>query len=221
MKIFCRYLFVFALALSSSVFAQDVDPRLCSAQGDPVAEAPFNLVDSYCIPSSVALGDLGGPASIHGEGVFPTNADGQLDVFIIWEPGQIASSVGESFSYSSSLNWASSQPDAVYKEWVGNFVPADPNAFLITDSSNPGLTPPQLVLGSSSGTVTDRIFEHAQFPPVPLGRYHIQVTGLEPFEDVTFTKTAGGAHVSIVPEPSSWLSGFVALLGISLLRRRR
>ena len=212
-----------ALVAISTVcsLAQESDPRLCVAQGDPVAEAPFNLVDSYCIPSSLALGSLGGPAAIAGEGTFAANANGQLDVFVIWEPGQIASSEGESFTYSSSLNWSSAQSDAVFKEWVGNFAISPPQAFMITNSANPELTPAELVLSESSATVTDRVFSHDQFPPVPLGRYHIQVTGLEPFEDVVFTKNASGAHVSTVPEPTSSMPLLVVLTGVGLLARRK
>lgn len=207
------------LLLASTTIGQEIDPRLCSEQGDPVTAPPFNLVDSFCIPSSVALGAPGGPASIVAEGTFPANAAGQLDVFVIWEPGQIASAPGETFEYSSSLSWASAQADTVYKEWVGNFLPAQPYAFMITDSSNPDLTPVELSLRESGGTVTNREFPHVEFPDRPLGRYHIQVTGLEPFEDVTFSKTAAGAHV--VPEPSSMCSALLGLVGVACLRRRR
>lgn len=216
----CRFFILFMLC-SAVTLAQDLDPRLCAVQGDPVAEAPFNLVDSYCIPSSVAFGNVGDPASIAGAGTFPTNADGQLDVFIIWEPGQVDNAEGESFEYSSSLSWDSSQTDAVYKEWVGNFLPEEPYAFLITDSSNPDLTPSELEVGSSAGSVTNRVFTDDAFPPVPLGRYHIQVKGLEPFEDVAFAKSAAGGHVSAVPEPSSAALGFLGALCLMSLRGKR
>ena len=207
---------------ASLALAQDLDPRLCSVQGDPVAEAPFNLVDAYCIPSSVALGSVGETANVAGMGTFPTNADGQLDVFILWEPGQIDNAEGESFQYSSSLSWGSTQTDAVYKEWVGNFLPEEPYAFLITDSSNPELSPAELNVAASEASVTDRVFDDAAFPPVPLGRYHIQVKGLEPFEDVVFTKNASGGHVSsAVPEPSSGLLVLVGVLGLMSSRARR
>lgn len=223
MYYFRRYALAIALVASSTAFSfsQESDPRLCLAQGDPVAEAPFNLVDSYCIPSSSALGSLADPATIAGEGTFAANANGQLDVFVIWEPGQIASSEGESFTYSSSLSWNSTQPDAVFKEWVGNFALSPPQAFMITNSANPELTPAELVLSESSATVTDRVFSHDQFPPVPLGRYHIQVTGLDPFEEVAFTKTAAGAHVSVVPEPATSMPLVGAVIAIGLATRRR
>ena len=48
-----------------------------------------------------------------------TNADGMLDVFVIWEPDQFSTSPGESVTYSSKLEWEADKPGAVYKEWVG------------------------------------------------------------------------------------------------------
>ena len=210
---------ILVLTLSThTVLAQD--PRLCSVQGDPVAQPPFNLVDAFCIPPTMSIGNPGDPATVAGMGTFPTNASGQLDVFIIWEPDQFTTSPGEEFTYSSSLSWTTNQPDAVYKEWVGNFtLPGGPQAFMITDSSNPGLTPPELVLSSTSGAVTNRTIPHAVFPPVPLGRYHIQVTGLDPLEDVVFSKSGVGGHV--VPEPSAFLLGLFALSICGLVRPRR
>lgn len=220
MTLFCRSCLI-TILLATCTLAQDLDPRLCSAIGDPVTEAPFNLVDAFCIPSSVALGNAGEPASIAGSGTFKTNANGQLDVFILWEPGQIATVEGESFQYSSSLSWNGSKPDAVYKEWVGNFVPEQPYAFLITDSSNPELTPTELTLADDSGHVTERVFPHAAFPDRPLGRYHIQITGLDAFQDVEFSKTAAGGHVSVVPEPASALSILIGLICAAAARTSR
>lgn len=197
-----------------------LDSRLCSIQGDPVAAAPFNLVDSFCIPAASSIGAPGGPATVAGGGTFRTNADGQLDVFIIGEPEQFGTSEGESFQYSSSLSWEANKPDAVVKEWVGNFaLPDGPQAFMITNSSDPALTPGELTVNGTSSSVVDRVIPHAAFPPVPLGRYHIQVTGLDPFVDVAFSKSGVGAHV--VPEPSSALLGTLSLLAFAFAGRGR
>jgi len=207
-------------AFASTAVAQDPDPRLCAVVGDPVASAPFNLVDSYCIPPAASIGAPGGPATVQATGTFMTNADGMLDVFVIWEPDQFTTSPGESVRYSSMLEWEADKPDAVFKEWVGNFtLPGGPQAFMITNSADPALTPTELNLISASGTITDRTFTHDEFPPVPLGRYHIQVTGLDPFVPVTFSKSAVGGHV--VPEPSGALLGLMAGCGMGVFRRHR
>lgn len=151
-----------------------IDSRLCSVQGDPVAEAPFNLVDSYCIPSDASIGAPGDAAAVNGSGTFRTNADGQLDVFIIWEPEQFGTDPGEAITYSSSLAWEADKPEAVVKEWVGNFaLPDGPQAFMMTNSADAALTPAELTLASTSSTVTNRVLPHEAFAPVPIGRYHI------------------------------------------------
>lgn len=52
------------------------DSALCASQGDPVASAPFNLVDAYCIAPHFGVGEPGQAASVTGVGQFPANADG-------------------------------------------------------------------------------------------------------------------------------------------------
>ena len=213
-------IFCILIAVASPAVAQDPDPRLCAVVGDPVAAAPFNLVDSYCIPPAASIGAPGAQAKVEATGSFMSNANGQLDVFVIWEPDQFSTSPGESITYSSRLEWEANKPDAVFKEWVGNFtLPGGPQAFMIANSADTDLTPAELVMTPTSGTVTNRTFTHDMFPPVPIGRYHIQITGLDPFVPVTFSKSANGAHV--VPEPSGALFSLQASCVIAVFRRRR
>ncbi|MCA9149352.1 MAG: hypothetical protein KDA92_08645 [Planctomycetales bacterium] len=186
------------------------DAALCGAQNDPVASAPFNLVDAYCI---APFGDIGAPgaepARVRGYGQFPANENGQLDVFVIWEPKVIDVDADEEFTYSVDLTWTSEKPAAVIKEWVGNFV-GTPVAYNITNTSD-GL-PVELTKTATSATITNRTFDGSMFPG-EIGRYHFQITGLEPGEIVTFSKLATGGHV--VPEPASLtlcLAGFAAVM---------
>lgn len=190
------------------------DSALCATQGDPVAQAPFNLVDAYCIAPFFGTGAPGETVNITGAGIFPANADGVLDIFIKWEPSQIDVDGDETFTYSSQLTWGSNKPDAVLKEWAGNFI-GDPVAYLITDTS--AATPAELVRTDSSVTITERTFDSSQFPG-PIGRYHIQISGLEPGELVTFRKDGVGGHV--VPEPTHFVLSLSGLAGLILLRRR-
>ncbi len=197
------------------------DPRLCLVQNDPVAAQPFNLVNAYCVPPTQEIGNPGEPANILGSGEFAANDQGQLDVFVIWEPLEVGVFDEQSFTYSSSLSWSSDQSDARIKEWVGNFNPGPdtPFAVMITDSGDAALTPAEFSATANSATITDRTFDSSQFPP-PIGRYHIQVTGLEPGELVTFSKSAAGGQV-IVPEPSSLLLGMLGFLSLLFFRMQR
>ena len=142
-------------------------------------------------------------------------------MFVIWEPDEIAVLDDQKFTYSSSLSWTSNQPDAVFKEWVGNFNdgPGKPFAVNITDSSNPALTPIGYAMSGTSATVSGRMFEAADFPPMPIGRYHIQVTGLEPGEIVSFSKIGNGG--TVVPEPSSTVLGLLGVVSLVVFGRRR
>ncbi|MCA9167617.1 MAG: PEP-CTERM sorting domain-containing protein [Planctomycetales bacterium] len=189
------------------------DQALCSTQGDPVAAAPFNLVDAYCIaPFGSVASDGTTSAKVEAYGQFPANANGQVDVFVIWEPTEIDVAAGEDFTYSTEISWSSDKPDAVVKEWVGNFNGEIPVAYNITDTSV-GL-PTEMTKTSTSATVTNRTFDDAAFPGA-VGRYHFQVTGLTPGELVTFQKMAVGGHV--VPEPTS---ASLLIFGIGALAMR-
>ena len=131
------------------------------------------------------------------------------DVFVIWEPKVIDVDADEEFTYSVDLTWTSEKPAAVIKEWVGNFV-GTPVAYNITNTSD-GL-PVELTKTATSATITNRTFDGSMFPG-EIGRYHFQITGLEPGEIVTFSKLATGGHV--VPEPASLtlcLAGFAAVM---------
>ncbi len=209
--------FLLAVLICGPVLAQDPDPRLCSVQGDPVAAPPLNFVDGFCIAPTSSIGSPGGVATIMGEGTFPASADGQLDVFLIWEPDQFDVSTGESFSYSSSLQWSSDKPNARVREWVGNFIPDPFQAFLVTDTDS-GL-PAEMVKTSTSAVVTDRMIDDSAFPPIPLGRYHVQITGLDAGEMVTFSKSGTGGH--IVPEPCGMALLLVGLLSMLRAQPRR
>ncbi len=200
-------------AIDSWFSGELADEKLCLVQGDPVTMQPFNLVDAYCIPpTDGTIGDVGGPASISATGEFAANHAGVVDVFVIWEPEELTVMEGQSFTYSSSVSWTNDHPDARVREWVGNFLLDPPKAFPITDTASPEATPPELTKNGTSATVTNRTFDASQFPPDDIGRYHIQVSGLEPGEIVTFSKTAGGGEV--VPEPSSLV---LTLLGLGTL----
>ena len=209
-----------ALLVAFSSVGHAQDPRLCSEQGDPVAGAPFNLVDAFCIPAVQPIGNLGEAANVLGFGTFPTNASGQLDVFVIWEPDEIGVFDDQKFTYSSSLSWTSNQPDAVLREWVGNFNPGmdKPFAEKITDTSILDMTPVEYAMSGTSATVSGRMIGADAFPP-PIGRYHIQVTGLDPNEVVSFSKIGNGGEV--VPEPSSAVLGLLAFLSFFAFGRRR
>ncbi len=189
------------------------DSVLCASQGDPAAAAPFLLKDAYCLAPHSSIGEPGQPASVLAAGQFPANKDGTLDVFVVWEPNEIDVEPGESLTYSSELTWTSSHPNAVVKEWVGNFKNA-PVSYLLTDTTN--ASPVELTKTDKSVKISNRTFDDSQFPG-PIGRYHIQISGLEPGELVTFHKTASGGH--IVPEPASGL--LTLLASVSLLLRRR
>lgn len=193
------------------------DSALCLSQEDPVAAAPFNLVDSYCIEPHFDIGAPGEVASVRGTGQFPANENGVLDVFVIWEPKEIGVVEGETFSYSSELTWSSSKPDAVVKEWVGNFN-GDPVAYLITNTEDEN--PAEMTKLATSAVIADRTFDAGQFPG-EIGRYHIQIAGLEPGELVTFNKSASGGH--IVPEPSNAMLALIGfgMVGLHFRHRRR
>ncbi len=199
--------------IDSSIIGTISDSALCASQGDPVAAAPFNLVDAYCIAPHFDIGDAGAAASVNGSGQFPANQDGMLDVFVIWEPKEIDTADGESFTYSSELSWSSDKPDAVVKEWVGNFN-GDPVAYMITNTGE-GM-PGEMTKTATSASVANRMFDDSQFPGA-IGRYHIQITGLDPGELVTFSKTGFGAHV--VPEPGGNCLALLAVSGLTLLVR--
>ncbi len=209
-----------ALLLAAATAAHAQDPRLCSEQGDPVADAPFDFVDGFCISAVRPIGNPGETANVLSFGAFPANDAGQLDVFVIWEPEEIGVLDGQKFTYSSSLSWTSNQPDAIVKEWVGNFNPSPDNPFavMITDSAQPSLTPPEYAMSGTSATVSGRVIESDAFPP-PIGRYHIQVTGLEPGEMVSFGKIGNGG--TVIPEPSSALLSLLAFLSLAAFGRRR
>ncbi len=196
------------------------DPRSCLTQGDPVAAEPFNLVDSFCVPPDMSIRAADGSATVESSGVFPANDAGQLDVFVIWEPQEIATVHDQSFTYSSNLSWSTANPDARFREWVGNFNPGPdkPFAVNITDTNDAALTPVEFSRTATSASVADRTFTTDQFPP-PIGRYHIQITGLQPGELVTFSKSAAGGMV--VPEPSSAIMGLLAMISLAGLRKRR
>ena len=76
-------------AIDSWFSGEPADPRLCLVQGDPVAAQPFNLVTAYCVPPTDPIGNPGEPANITASGEFTANDQGQLDVFVIWEPSEI------------------------------------------------------------------------------------------------------------------------------------
>lgn len=191
------------------------DSALCSNQGDPVASAPFNLVDAYCIDPHFSIGEPGEPASVTSVGQFPANAEGVLDVFVIWEPKEIDVADGETFTYSSELTWNSNKPDAVVKEWVGNFN-GDPVAYMITNTAD--VEPTEMTKTATSAMIADRTFDASQFPGA-IGRYHIQIAGLDAGELITFSKTGVGAHV--VPEPSTAILALIGFAGLQYRRRRR
>jgi hypothetical protein len=197
------------------------DPRLCLVQKDPVAAQPYNLVNAYCVPPTPSIGNPGESASITASGEFAAIDQGHLDVFVIWEPSDVVVLDGQTFTYSSSLSWSGNHPDARVKEWVGNFNsgPDKPFAVMLTDSGDAALTPPEFSSTATSAAIADRTFDSSQFPP-PIGRYHIQVTGLDPGELVSFSKTGTGGQV-LVPEPSSAILGMLGGLSLMCARRRR
>ncbi len=186
------------------------DSALCSSQGDPVAQAPFNLVDAYCIDPFFSVGEPGEASSVSGGGFFPANDEGVLDVFVTWEPDAIDVGAGESFTYSSQLTWNSDKPNAVFREWVGNFNGDQPVAYQITNTAEGDgqILPAEMSRTATSAMIKDRTFDDSQFPG-EISRYHIQIAGLEPGELVMFSKNGTGGHV--VPEPSS---AILALMGI-------
>ncbi|MCA9201133.1 MAG: hypothetical protein KDA87_26515 [Planctomycetales bacterium] len=190
------------------------DSALCATQGDPVAQSPYNLVDAYCIDPMFGIGAPGEASSVTSAGVFPANADGVLDLFVIWEPSEIDVADGEAFTYSSQLTWGSDKPDAVLKEWAGNFN-GDPVTYMITNTADSD--PAELVRTDSSFAINERTFDASQFPGA-VGRYHVQISGLEPGELVTFRKLGTGGHV--VPEPNQFGATLCGLTGLLLLRRR-
>ena len=196
------------------------DSALCASQGDPVAAAPFNLVDAYCIDPFFGVGEPGETSSVSGSGHFPANAKGVLDVFITWEPNAIDVGEGESFTYSSALTWNSDKPNAVFKEWVGNFNGEQPVAYQITNTADGEgqILPAEMSKTATSAIITDRRFDDSQFPG-EISRYHIQIAGLEPGELVMFSKTGTGGHV--VPEPSSAILALMGMFAWHPFRRRR
>jgi hypothetical protein len=90
-----------------------------------------------------------------------------------------------------------------------------PQAFLITDTNSS--TPPEGILNSTAATITDRVFTDAQFPPIPVTRYHLQIAGLAPNESVSFSKQLVGG--TVVPEPTSCV--LVGLASLPLLAHGR
>ena len=202
-------------AIDSWITGTISDSALCASQGDPVAAEPFNLVDAYCIGPHFDVGAPGEVASVTGVGQFPANAEGVLDVFVIWEPKEIGVAEGESFTYSSELRWSSNKPDAVVKEWVGNFN-GEPVANMITNTAEG--EPTEMTKTAMSATITDRTFDASQFPG-EIGRYHIKIEGLDPGELVSFSKQGVGGHV--VPEPSSAILALIGFVGGLQFRRRR
>lgn len=195
------------------------DSALCSSQGDPVAAAPFNLVDAYCIDPFFSIGAAGEAASVLGGGFFPANDQGVLDVFITWEPDAIDVGEGESFTYSSQLTWNSDKPNAVFREWVGNFNGDQPVAYQITNTAEGDgqILPAEMSKTATSAMITNRTFDDSQFPG-EISRYHIQIAGLEPGELVMFSKQGTGGHV--VPEPSSAILALMGIVALHFGRRR-